>query len=228
MRALSMADAKTSPWLRTVARMLAAFYHTAEVSPALSEPSAGFRVDFINERILKRGAVVRISRMCEALAVYLGTRQGAPTREAVADALWPELDGDAALNALKSCLHRLRIQLNDCEFVVIESGRLRVRASFSMAARAWLDQLAAITSLAERNAAAMTESDRSELQWWFKRLSRRTCAWKRYPWFSSWERSMTRTFRAIGAALTSDALLHSDHGRALELAGILGEDETDD
>ncbi len=56
---------------------------------------------------------------------------------ALIDALWPELDGDAAHNALKAALHRLRHILGDAATVHVSDGAVTLDR-----ARVWVDALA--------------------------------------------------------------------------------------
>lgn len=64
-----------------------------------------------------------------------GTRELAEVQ--VADALWPDLDGDAALRALAVNLHRLRRLLGGTDTVTLRSHRIAIDAR-----RVWCDTLA--------------------------------------------------------------------------------------
>jgi DNA-binding SARP family transcriptional activator len=64
-----------------------------------------------------------------------GTRDMAEVQ--VADALWPDLEGDAALNALAVNLHRLRRLLGGADTVTLRSHRVAIDAR-----RVWCDTMA--------------------------------------------------------------------------------------
>jgi ATP/maltotriose-dependent transcriptional regulator MalT/DNA-binding SARP family transcriptional activator len=57
--------------------------------------------------------------------------------ERLIDALWPELDGDAAHNALSALVHRLRALLNDTDAIRQRSGLLAINRKLI-----WIDVLA--------------------------------------------------------------------------------------
>lgn len=87
-----------------------------------------------------------------ALLKYLAAHgaRGAPEAQ-VADALWPDLDGDAALRSLAVNLHRLRYLLGGNDRVVHKARRIALGSRF-----VWCDALA-FEELLDRAAAAAPE-----------------------------------------------------------------------
>lgn len=93
-----------------------------------------------------------------ALLKYLaaqGTRE-VPEVE-VADTLWPDLDGDAALGALAVSLHRLRHLLGGTDTVAHHERRLAIDSR-----RVWCDA-AAFETMLDRAAASASDDERDRL-----------------------------------------------------------------
>jgi DNA-binding SARP family transcriptional activator len=81
-------------------------------------------------------------------AIVAGGSREAPA-ESLAEALWPDLDGDAAAKALEAALHRLRRLLGDHGAVRMREGRLSLDAE-----RVWVDAWALERLLAGGEGAA--------------------------------------------------------------------------
>ena len=75
-------------------------------------------IDVARAEIRRHGNAVRITDGTLQLLVLLAVIQHPLRREVVADLLWPDLDTDRALNALKACIHRAREQLADRSAIV--------------------------------------------------------------------------------------------------------------
>lgn len=71
---------------------------------------------------LKSGAKLQV-RVLELLQLLVVER-GAASESMLADALWPEADGDQALRALSIAVHRLRTMLGDPSLVERRAGRI--------------------------------------------------------------------------------------------------------
>ena len=72
-----------------------------------------------------------------ALLKLLALHPRGISSDATLAALWPDLEGDAAADALAAALHRLRKLLGDAEAVMLSEGRL-----FLDPRRIWVDALA--------------------------------------------------------------------------------------
>jgi hypothetical protein len=93
-----------------------------------------------------------------ALLKYLGAQGGRVVPEIrIADALWPEQEGDEALNSLAINLHRLRRLLGHADAVVRQDRRLGLNPQ-----RVWCD-VAAFEQRLSRAASAAGEAERDRL-----------------------------------------------------------------
>jgi ATP/maltotriose-dependent transcriptional regulator MalT/DNA-binding SARP family transcriptional activator len=70
----------------------------------------------------------------ELLKLLICHRQSGMTRVAAMDFLWPEADGDRAIQNLNTTLHRLRKILGPDEIVVLEGGKLSLNSALC-----WVD-----------------------------------------------------------------------------------------
>ncbi len=73
-------------------------------------------------------------RLLELLYLLAAQGQTPIAQDALADALWPDSDGDAARNALDNALHRLRKWLGGDDRIVLRHGALRLNPQ-----RCWTD-----------------------------------------------------------------------------------------
>ena len=73
-------------------------------------------------------------RLLELLRLLAAHGSAAVAQERVADALWPDSDGDAARNALDNALHRLRKMLGGDDRVLLRQGALQLNPQ-----RCWTD-----------------------------------------------------------------------------------------
>ena len=73
-------------------------------------------------------------RLLELLQLLAAQGQTPIAQDALADALWPDSDGDAARNALDNALHRLRKWLGGDDRIVLRQGALRLNPQ-----RCWTD-----------------------------------------------------------------------------------------
>jgi DNA-binding SARP family transcriptional activator len=127
---------------RYVGGVVDSLHHSAN-PPSAVFPSHGSRVFALGQfQVHLDGRPLRFGRKSPArplmLLKYLaahGTRELPQTQ--VADALWPELEGDAALRALAVNLHRLRRLLGGADTVVHRAHRIAVDSR-----RVWCDTIA--------------------------------------------------------------------------------------
>lgn len=133
-------------------------------NPASADfPSRGSRVFALGRfEIRIDGRALRFGRKSPArplmLLKYLaahGTRELPQTQ--VADALWPDLEGDAALRALSVNLHRLRRLLGGADTVVHRAHRIAIDSR-----RVWCDTIA-FEWLLDRAAAAEDREERHRI-----------------------------------------------------------------
>ncbi len=73
-------------------------------------------------------------RLLELLRLLVAQGDAAAPLDALADALWPDADGDAARNALDNALHRLRKLLGGDDRIVLRQGTLLLNPQ-----RCWTD-----------------------------------------------------------------------------------------
>jgi LuxR family transcriptional regulator, maltose regulon positive regulatory protein len=83
-------------------------------------------------------------RLLELLRVLAAHGNAPVAQDAVADALWPDADGDAARNALDNALHRLRKLLGGDDRIVLRQGALALNPQ-----RCWSDVAALERTLGE-------------------------------------------------------------------------------
>jgi len=89
-------------------------------------------------------------RLLELLQLLAAQGQTPIAQDALADALWPESDGDAARNALDNALHRLRKWLGGDDRIVLRQGALRLNPQ-----RCWTDVCALELALQDLDAATL-------------------------------------------------------------------------
>ena len=89
-------------------------------------------------------------RLLELLQLLAAQGQTPIAQDALADALWPESDGDAARNALDNALHRLRKWLGGDDRIVLRQGALRLNPQ-----RCWTDVCALELALQHLDAATL-------------------------------------------------------------------------
>jgi DNA-binding SARP family transcriptional activator len=173
-------------------------------------------LDVLDAAIVRDGEAVKISEKGLELLTYLAVSPGPVPRDRVLDALWPELDADAAVNALKACVHRIRTQLNDPSCIVVENSTYRLGASIDSNYRRILEMAAVQTG-------SLTETERSHRENAFERLAlgrmrARTSAWE---WFAGYSQALDDAWRSIGESLARDALARRAFQDALRIARMM-------
>jgi diguanylate cyclase (GGDEF)-like protein len=180
---------------------------------AARAPPAGLLFDLASGEVLRDGRILRISGGTRALLALLATEAGPVGREAILDRLWPELDGDAAANALKTCAHRTRVQLGDRGALVVKNGAY----ALGHGVRSTLARILELGSLSRT--VALTPALRTELQETYERIKRgNVAAWATWPWFLPYRQKISDAARRIGERLVDDAIAQSDFEQALLLA----------
>ncbi len=106
----------------------------------------GFRLTRHGEAIGESGKAQR--RPLDLLRLLIACEGEQVSKEQVADALWPRIDGDSAQRSLTTTLHRLRKLLGDPAAVVLREGRLSLNRTLF-----WVDAWALEQAGAEFEAA---------------------------------------------------------------------------
>jgi DNA-binding SARP family transcriptional activator/tetratricopeptide (TPR) repeat protein len=87
-----------------------------------AEPGTMLVIDLLSGRLKRDGLPIDLSGREHALTTLLAISGRPMHRDALCDALWPDLDGDAAANNLKGLVHRLRKKLGDGAIAHIADG----------------------------------------------------------------------------------------------------------
>jgi LuxR family transcriptional regulator, maltose regulon positive regulatory protein len=98
-------------------------------------------------------------RLLELLGVLAAHGHTPVPQDQIADALWPDADGDAARNALDNALHRLRKLLGGDDRIVLRQGALALNPQ-----RCWTDVAALEQVLAQIDEAAAPRRQALEQQ----------------------------------------------------------------
>ena len=101
----------------------------------------------------------------ELLHLLVAQENSALQQDQVADALWPDADGDAARNALDNAVHRLRKWLGGEDRILLRHGTLALNPE-----RCWCDVQALQAALERLTSAAL--EDRAPLLQGIRRLDR--------------------------------------------------------
>jgi DNA-binding SARP family transcriptional activator len=190
-------------------------------APSRSEPAdLPLLLDVLDAAIVRDGETIKISESGFELLTHLAVSPGPVPRDRVLDALWPELDADAAANALKACVHRVRAQLKDPSCIVVENSTYRLGASIDSNYRRILE-------MAEVQTGSLTETERSHLEDAFERLAlgrmrARTSAWE---WFAGYSRALDDAWRSMGECLARNALARRAFQEALRIARMMSANE---
>lgn len=192
--------------LRHVAERLAKAPATVETS------SSGVRIDFSDGSVSRAERCVSLSQHSYALAIALAVEPDI-SRDTLADRFWPDLDGDAATNALKTCVHRARMQLGAADAIVVDRGRYRLGATISSN----YHDLVALGTM--EWTIPLEASSRKTLSDTFERFVRAKRRWPQdWPWFAPYERALDQAADAIGDALMRDDLERGDRSGAIQRA----------
>ena len=160
------------------------------------------------------GRSVSLSDRELELLVALTLRRDPTPRSRVAAMLWPDLEEDAARNALSVCLHRLRKNLGRDDLVVRDGDGYRLHASALV--DLWeIDRVVAT----QRQRESLGETDRSALRRvWTQLRDGRPARVARWEWFGPTERRLDEVRVEVAQRLGTDALKRGDARSALEFA----------
>jgi DNA-binding SARP family transcriptional activator len=156
------------------------------------------------------------------LLFALAHRPGPISTDALVDSLWPDRDGDAARNAFRVCLHRLRRGLGETEFIK------RTNAGYALSAETVVD-LHALPNPPRSFDRPLKADDRVAYRSAYERLNAgRQARETAGVWFERYALELRDRLDRIGRLLAKDALQRGDGDDALIFAeGLLAEDQTD-
>lgn len=84
--------------------------------------ASGIVIELVRGKVFRDGHPVDVSTREFALVALLAVSGRAMHRDSIADALWPDLDADAAANNLRVVVHKLRKKLGDVAILSIRGG----------------------------------------------------------------------------------------------------------
>ncbi|MFY9884119.1 MAG: helix-turn-helix domain-containing protein [Candidatus Cybelea sp.] len=176
--------------LRANARDIGILQRFVEVRLRKTRPGRPmFEVSFFNGELCQNGTRIPLpAKELELLFAVASARAGVNDTDLI-DELWPEADGDAARNAFRVCLHRLRKKSGD--------GRIVMRAGKGYVLHPWADvDLWRFQSLVATCAAGSRGECAAELRELCDAL--RAGEWRRATlgeWFYRFEQILARNLR---------------------------------
>jgi DNA-binding SARP family transcriptional activator len=179
-------------------------------------------ISFLTAEVRLRGAVAELRDSERALLFALAHRPGPISTDALVDSLWPDRDGDAARNAFRVCLHRLRRGLGEMEFIK------RTNAGYALCAEAVVD-LHALPNPRRSPDRPLEADERVAYRSAYERLNAgRQARETAGAWFERHALELGDRLDAISRLLAKDALRRGAGDEALTIAqGLLAEDQTD-
>jgi diguanylate cyclase (GGDEF)-like protein len=172
--------------------------------------------DAADGAVVRDGRAVEVSKGTLELLALLAVSRKPVVRETIVDTLWPDLDGDAAGNALKSCLYRSRIQLGDPSAITLRKGR------YELGGRVVSTYSRILELPSSSRTTDLTVERREELRECYARLTRGGAAdWATWTWFSPYRQRLAAAARGIGEILIADSAARSAFEDALYVARSL-------
>jgi DNA-binding SARP family transcriptional activator len=200
--------------------ILAPFVGRFRKSPVPEAPPLA--ISFLSAEVRLRGAVPELRDSERALLFALAHRPGPISTDALVDSLWPERDGDAARNAFRVCLHRLRRGLGETEFIK------RSNAGYALSAETAVD-LHTLPNPPRPLDRPLEANDRLAYRSAYERLNAHRGARETAgAWFERYALELRDRLDSIGRLLAKDALRRGDADEALAFVeALLAEDRTD-
>jgi DNA-binding SARP family transcriptional activator len=184
---------------------------TCSDTTASKVSSDALTIDVATAAISRGEQTVRVSEGAAQLLILLAVN-GTTSRDAILDRMWPDLDGDAAANALKMCIHRARLQLGDPKAIAVHKGTYALGDQIESNYRYILDCAAKISL-------PLTREQKSEFEDVFDRLTRGFAAGRAsWPWFQPFASALQDAMRRLGEYLAEEELERGDPQIALQLA----------
>jgi DNA-binding SARP family transcriptional activator len=160
------------------------------------------------------GDSLRVSERELQFLLVLARRQAPVHRDALGDMLWPELDGAAARNALKVCVHRVRQRLGR------ENAIVKCERGYRLGAGIRVDLWRAEARIsALRGRASLDEQSKQELAGIHRTLLAGLPAFAReWEWFAPTARRIDELRLEVAERLATSAIENGDVEEALRLA----------
>jgi Transcriptional regulatory protein, C terminal len=189
--------------------------------PSVEEPMP-LEVAFLRVEVRVSHAPIALREAERALLFAIAYRASAVSSDALADELWPDRDGDAAKNALRVCMHRLRRALGTEQCILRNNDGYMLRPDAAV-------DLHEMPQLARSVPLPLTPSQRSRLLAAFEQL--RTTEGRRAAagdWFSRYAHDIDARYHAYGLTLCRDALRRGAPDEALAFLQPILERDPDD
>ncbi len=208
---------------RSDAGMLSAF--VANIERGRTHAPAPIAVDVAAGRVRVDGVAVALSGRELELVLALAMRREASWRLRLAAMLWPDLDSNAARNALSVCLHRLRGHLGRGNAIVRDRDGYRLHDDATV--DLWEIERAAGRL---RTRESLHESDRVALErMWVRLREERPERMERWEWFEPVRRRLNALRVEVAHRLGLEALERDDTANALRFAhDAIGVDACDE
>ena len=181
-------------------------------------------VNFLTASVRSMGADVKLRDAEKALLFGIAHRASPVPAATLIDALWPDSDGDAAQNAFRVCLHRVRRALGDPHSIQ------RVGRSYQLKTGAVID-LRSLPELARsaNPAAPLTQNDRATLLDGYARIgATRAQRAGAGAWFDPYAVELRLREHNYRLRLAYDALSRRDLELAITLSATMLTDEPHD
>jgi DNA-binding SARP family transcriptional activator len=181
-------------------------------------------VRFLTATVFSSGSIATLREGERALLFAIARNREAANADRLVDALWPELDGDAAANAFRVCLHRLRKGLGNTRAVV------RSSRGYTLCPGAVVDIWSVADTIAGMRLRSTLElQDRTTLQGAHARLRAGRKARAGQPaWFSPYAAELAELSHEAARMLARDALQRGDVIGALYVVQLMIQDEPAD
>ena len=170
-------------------------------------------LEIASGRALRGGNVLRVSERDFELLAALALLPPGTSKEQLAATIWPALDGDAALNALKMCVSRTRAQVGDKEAIV------STKRGYSLSEQVAVDvHDAENLSRGLRGLESLGDAGRTHAAEALRRIGapERLFA-PRWTWFAPYRDRIVELHHELTLALERDAY-HPERPQALEMA----------
>jgi len=179
-------------------------------------------IAFTSVSVRVHGTAVRLRDAELALLFAIAYRRGPVSSDTLIDKLWGDRDGDAAKNALRVCLHRLRRGLGDAECIV------RSGAGYALSTDSVVD-LHRLPAIPRSSSVPLDSRQRVTFVSWFEQL--RTTENAREiagAWFSDYALELKRKLAGLASVLAWDSVRRQAPDEALSYLEVLLESDPAD
>ncbi|HEY1975254.1 MAG TPA: hypothetical protein VGG89_01745 [Candidatus Baltobacteraceae bacterium] len=174
---------------------------------------AKLTIDVARGDVRRNGNFVRVSEGTRQLLVLLALI-GPVRRDAVIDRLWPDLDGDRAINALKVCVHRARMQLHDAGAIVVSQSVIALGQGITSNYAEILELAATSDPLNDALSSHLADTLAAL-------VAGLTSQWAPWEWFVPYRNRLVEAMHAIGARLIDHELAHGRKQAASHVASAI-------